>query len=156
MGVARIVWRTYRRTAAVGVLVGAAVGILFFFIIGGDGRLPFVKVAFGSAIGAATACVACVGGFLALRCLALRPTSSVSAVTAGAGGAGAAVFAVWLILAVLVVVVEGTAAFLLIFLPVAIVAGVVTWVLAAFALQWRENRVVGTSAERPSSHPPAE
>lgn len=148
--VPRRLWSSYRTLAGFGVLLGAVVGVMFVMAItGGRGGLLFV-LGCGSAVGAATAAVGCLGGFLALRRAESREDRAESMVNAGAGGAGIAVCAMWMTLGVVLAIAEQTTMFLLLLLPVAIIAGVVTWVLAGSALHWRESRQTSRAVE-PSS-----
>lgn len=141
MRVSGALWKRYRALAGVGVLLGAVVGVVFVFVIGGDNRMLLYKVGLGSAAGALTGCIACAGGYLALRRRALAAAAGrVQSGLSGAGGAGIAVLATWLLLGATVAVSEGSALYLMLALPVAIIASVITWTVAAFALEWHERR----------------
>lgn len=135
------IWKRYRALAGVGVLLGTVVGVLFVFVIGGNNRLLLYTVGLGGSAGALTGLIACAGGYLALRRRALAAEAGrVQSGLSGSGGAGIAVLAAWLLLGVIAAVTEGTALYLMLVLPIAIIGSVVTWTVAAFALEWNERR----------------
>ncbi len=151
VGVSRQLWRTYRSTAAFGVLLGGVVGVLLLLMGGGDGRIVFNQTVLGSIAGAATAVIGCFGAFLALRRAMQRNDRSRSLVNAGAAGAGTAVLVVWLSLGLVASITERSAVLLMVFLPIAIIAGVAAWVLSGFALHWHESRRAVQPKEPPEA-----
>lgn len=141
MRVSGALWKRYRALAGIGVLLGAVVGVVFVFVIGGDTDMLPSQAVLGGSAGALTAIIACAGGYLALRWRALAAVEGRSpSGLSGAGGAGIAVLVMWLFFGAVAAVSSRTAFILMLALPVAIIAGVVTWTIAAFALEWHERR----------------
>lgn len=141
MRVSGAIWKRYRALAGVGVLLGAVVGVVFVFVIGGDSRMLLYKAGLGGSAGALTGLIACAGGYLALRRRALASAAGrVESGLSGAGGAGIAVLTAWSLLGVIAAVSAGVSLYLMLVLPVAVIGSVVTWTVAAFALEWTDRR----------------
>lgn len=137
----RKLWRRYRGAAGISLVLGALIGWVVVLIIGGDTRMLGYKFLLGGSFGVVTALVACFGGFVFLFYRAHKVTlGRAQRENTGAAGAGFAVLLAWLLFAAWMSLSDGFAGWFMFFLPIAIISGIVTWVVASVGLHLVERR----------------